>query len=185
MGRKLTQWRTERISVGRREVTGAEEVAQALSLKLFSWELPGGCGAMAQYLQDLVVTVSVNPTSCVFSTIRSIGRGELKLPHSGLQFQDTRNPKQPSPYLLISHHHLPSECVEKAYTQAPGHGGPGDRGGVRRAGTHVPVSVHPQGILASGRHCLPRLPCLLTSPSCQHTVLLLFNFAEHRVPTLC
>lgn len=58
VGRKLTQWRTERISVRRREVTGAEEVAQALSLKLFSWELPGGCGAMAQYLQDLVVTVS-------------------------------------------------------------------------------------------------------------------------------
>lgn len=82
MGRQLTQWRTERISAGRGEGTGAEEVAQALSLKLFSWELPGGCGAMAQYLQDLVVNVSVNPTSCVFSTIRSIGRGQLELPHS-------------------------------------------------------------------------------------------------------
>lgn len=53
----------DRVRGGRREVTGAEKVAQAPSLKLCSWALPGGCGTVAQYLQDPVVTVRVKSTS--------------------------------------------------------------------------------------------------------------------------
>lgn len=161
-------------------------VAQALSLKLFTWELPSGCGTMAQNLQDPVATVSVKSTSFVLNTIRPIAGGQLVLPHSGLQDPGPQEPKVTIPPVCCSPTtpcHLNPQRRRAHSTCARG---PGEVAGARPARHKL---QHPapraQCTQAPRSHHPARLPPLLTSPSSRHTMLLLFNFAEHPVPTPC
>lgn len=100
IGRKLPRWRMKRVSAGKKEVMGAEEEAQVLSLKL-SLGAMWGPGAMAQYLQDSVVIVSVKSTSSVLSTIRSILGGHQALPYSGLRYPGPQESKAAIPLFML------------------------------------------------------------------------------------
>lgn len=162
---------------------GAEKVAQALSLKPFSWELPAGCGTTAQNLQDPVATVSVKSTSSVLGTGRPKACSRLGSPHSELQDAEPRQPKATlPPRLLLPRHRLPSERAAQECTPAPVLGQRRDKACATPASERPAPKALRHRAATTLRGCLV---CLLTSPSSRHTVPLLFNFAEHPVPTPC